>query len=195
MALATLFQEDRSRLLAYLIGVLGNIDLAEDSLQEAGIAALTHWPADGIPDNPVGWLLQTARRKAIDRIRRENAGARKAELLATIQATADETTLKVIPDDRLRLIFTCCHPALAIEARVALTLRTLGGMTTDEIARAFLVPEATLAQRIVRAKKKILSARIPYVEPSAEALPERLDGVLATLYLIFNEGYSNPAST
>lgn len=195
MALAALFQEDRSRLLAYLIGVIGNIDLAEDCLQEAGIAALTHWPGSGIPDNPVGWILATARRKAIDQIRRDNTGARKAELLATIQSTADETTLKTIPDDRLRLIFTCCHPALAMEARIALTLRILGGMTTEAIARAFLVPEATLAQRIVRAKKKILSARIPYAEPAADALPERLEGVLATLYLIFNEGYSNPAST
>ena len=183
--------------LATLIRILGDFDLAEDALQEAWVAAIDAW-ANGSPANPTGWLVTTARRKAIDRLRRDAVGRQKLEqagrempMAYDFEQPAEDDVLN---DDRLRLIFTCCHPSLAMEARVALTLRTLGGLTTPEIARAFLLDEPTLAQRIVRAKRKIRDAAIPYRIPEAHELPERLPGVLATLYLVFNEGYASTAS-
>ena len=187
--ITAIVRAEHGRVVATLIRRLGDIDLAEDCVADALVTALERWPTDGIPPNPGAWLTRTAGNKAIDRIRRENKrDAKYAEAAMLTDDTPHDPTGPV-QDDRLRLIFTCCHPALALENRVALTLRLLGGLTVAEIARAFLVPETTMAQRITRSKQKIKNANIPYRVPSEEDLPTRLAGVLAVLYLIFNEGY------
>jgi RNA polymerase sigma-70 factor, ECF subfamily len=174
-----------------LIRVTSDFDLAEEAVQEAFVAALERWPSDGVPDNPGAWITTTARNRAIDRLRRGRTGERKHEQLAGLERLGKDDDVREIPDDRLRLIFTCCHPALPMDARVALTLRTVAGLSTAEIARAFLTSEPTMAQRIVRSKRKIAAAGIPYRVPPRELLAERLAGVLAVLYLVFNEGYAS----
>jgi RNA polymerase sigma-70 factor (ECF subfamily) len=189
-ALTTAHHEEWARVVAGLVRRFGDLDIAEEAAAEAFATAVARWPADGVPPNPGAWLTTTATRKAIDRIRRENKRddkQREAEMLFYDDDPPDR--LGVIDDERLRLIFTCCHPALSMETRVALTLRMVGGLTVPEIARAFLVQETTMGQRITRAKAKIKAARIPYRVPSAEDLPARVSGVLAVLFLVFNEGY------
>ncbi|SEF28472.1 RNA polymerase sigma-70 factor, ECF subfamily [Amycolatopsis pretoriensis] len=191
-AVARLVRDEGTRVLATLVRVTGSVDLAEDAVQDAVVRALETWPRDGVPDNPRGWLLVAARRRAVDVVRREAKRlGKEADAMPAFDPFPDPVSVR---DDLLRLVFTCCHPALSLDAQVALALRTLGGLSTLEVARALLVPEATMAKRLTRAKQKIATAHIPYRVPSSEELPSRLAGVASTVYLIFNEGYTGRES-